>query len=118
MHTESEAREKWCPWSRSIALRYPSGAPLAASVNRRDDGVTSGECLCIASACMAWRWLPPATNAKVEARRKDSTDPWVAWSWDPRNHPSATTTHEKYEFRDITTERRGYCGNAGGQETQ
>lgn len=41
MHTEEEARAKWCPFDRSYLMR--------------DLSVDTGEMRCIASNCMAWR---------------------------------------------------------------
>lgn len=45
MHTEEQAKTKWCPETR--ALQYQG----SGSVNRRTDSP------CIASGCMHWRWL-------------------------------------------------------------
>lgn len=53
--TEDEAESKWCPFAR-VALDVTGG-----SFNRWTGGEAVGETspsLCIASACMAWRWTP------------------------------------------------------------
>lgn len=50
MMTEDQAKGCWCPFSRV----YLSGA----AVNRDETGgVKTSRVHCIASACMAWRWL-------------------------------------------------------------
>jgi len=50
---EEEAKTKWCPFARILA--GTAGTPaLAASYNRSSE---LEEPRCIASACMAWRWI-------------------------------------------------------------
>jgi hypothetical protein len=46
--TEDEAMTKWCPFAMA------PGASFA--LNRGPEGVANGRCMCLASACMAWRW--------------------------------------------------------------
>jgi hypothetical protein len=48
--TEDEARRRWCPFARSLAMLR--SAPVA--VNRHGDSLVPGS-YCIGSACMAWR---------------------------------------------------------------
>ncbi len=48
MHTEKEAKEKWCPFAR--APNGESGMPI----NRQGD--YPEHVCCVASSCMAWRW--------------------------------------------------------------
>lgn len=64
-HTEGEAKTKWCPFARvaepwQYADTLVKPVPVAA-INRGSDGLMrepGPNCLCIASACMAWRWQP------------------------------------------------------------
>ncbi len=65
MLTEQEAKAKWCPFARTIN-RHDSGAAVAA-VNRSSK-YPYDNCLCLASACMAWRF------AEVEYATTKSTD--------------------------------------------
>ena len=55
--TEAEAREKWCPWARTLDGSVGNGENIqgyAASVNRGLPAANM-ECLrCIASACSQW----------------------------------------------------------------
>ena len=79
--TENEARQKWCPKARVMEYDQAGAGdmPFAATVNRvwkwlgKDRGgeITWESCHCIASDCMAWRWLDPDGWAgKSEDQRK------------------------------------------------
>lgn len=50
-YSEADARTKWCPFSRidNTASNRPNSGPNA------DTG--AGWPPCVASACMAWRWV-------------------------------------------------------------
>jgi hypothetical protein len=50
MYTEDEAREKWCPEARTLNIN------MEVNYNRFCSGEIEKETLCIASACMMWRW--------------------------------------------------------------
>lgn len=52
--TEAEAKTKWCPFARSYD--YVTGAEIPVPLNRDTTGGPDVHCLCLASACMAWRW--------------------------------------------------------------
>lgn len=56
--TEEEAKTKWCPFARVV---QPAGDWAPAPAGNREImggavGALNGANLCIASACMAWRW--------------------------------------------------------------
>lgn len=92
MHTEDEARTKWCPFGRART------APTQSVANRFEDG---GETRCIGSACMAWRPIMTCETVIGERDKKPEGD---GWEWDA--------------FSDDRWERlvpmgKGYCGIAG-----
>lgn len=77
--TEEEARNKWCPMARVQHVTFPrpndEGTGLLC-VGNRDIGllVTPNDfdaetdiTKCIASDCMAWRWIDP-TNPHLDDR--------------------------------------------------
>lgn len=93
--TEEDAKTRWCPFSRVSC----SGGPIEGNhaANRRATGGSiSPEYLCIASACMAWRW------ALVERTSDDSGQPVETWPDLMPFHPKGT----------LLT-RHGICGLAG-----
>lgn len=53
-HTEDEARTKWCPFARAPFFTDAPGYP---AVNRQAAGGSDLSCSCVASLCMAWRWV-------------------------------------------------------------
>jgi hypothetical protein len=71
MLTEKQAKERWCPFGRSYVWAGPGRDGQPVTINRyvqETDAQFTGElrplpttphadCLCIASRCMAWRWL-------------------------------------------------------------
>ncbi len=64
--TEDEAKTKWCPHARSlVTLNGENGAIAVCSGNRFEgDNVV----VCLASACMAWRWLPTSPHTVKNAK--------------------------------------------------
>jgi hypothetical protein len=59
--TEKAARQRWCPFGRmSDTEEHP------ASINRNDDG--SPRALCLASVCMAWRFVVSQGERQDERR--------------------------------------------------
>lgn len=82
MHTEKEAKERWCPFARvfhyKFSMECPEAVPVPAHnrivINKEDDvdPVTAcdyGNLKCIASGCMAWRWDEERGSHEVEAGR-------------------------------------------------
>lgn len=67
MHTEEEAKTKWCPFAR-----YATSDEDGNAANRWKQSVAAEQphalnpvpCRCIGSACMAWRWVAGATTGK------------------------------------------------------
>lgn len=55
--TEENARKKWCPFARTFDGQSANGAIAVASINRNANAFPNPDCLCLASGCMAWRWL-------------------------------------------------------------
>lgn len=53
MHTEDQARQKWCPFASTAAL--PDSHPQGGTIYDTR-GQSTGFTACIASACMAWQW--------------------------------------------------------------
>jgi len=60
--TEEEAKTKWCPFARTLGtLSVPvHGIETVVAHGSHNRGFAMDgpltKCLCIASACMAWRW--------------------------------------------------------------
>ena len=100
MHTEAEAREKWCPYSRV-------GEQASGAAENRPDGSYN----CIASQCMAWRW-------GVALHYADSPD-HVNPRCEVRCFPTKAlceTYYEKNSERALSGMVGGYCGLAGRPE--
>ena len=55
---ESEAKQKWCPFARMVIP--DEGAMSITTHNRAAQAkdATADHVACIASDCMAWRWIP------------------------------------------------------------
>lgn len=86
--TEDEAKTKWCPFARRLFDWNEE-----TSYNRRKDD-TPGS-LCIASACMAWRWFDDIEDGKLHRYTHKS------------EHGSSAEI-----LKDVSL-RRGFCGLAG-----
>lgn len=90
MMTEAEAKKKWCSHARTldyildVARIGDDGQFVFAAVNRRpadydrDGNETveiTGRHRCIASECMAWRWVPDRTST-ASKYLADSGEGW------------------------------------------
>jgi hypothetical protein len=92
--TEDEARTKWCPFARCLTTIDNDGNPIALTAINRAAGDVAGS-LCIASACMAWRFTD-YFNEQHRLTRKVTIEPAPdGWS---------------------ETNREGHCGLAGRPE--
>jgi hypothetical protein len=132
--TEAEAKKKWCPHARAKADQ-----DLDCAVNRAGHG-PDPECICLASACMAWRWgeaaadVPrwecwwPETEDEAVLRGvvgPDRTDEVPASAqWIPMTGSDEADDHEggRWEEPEIEHQarvvaarnsRRGFCGAFG-----
>lgn len=122
MLTEDEANKRWCPFARvqrdGGGNRYPMDIDLA-----------SGHAFarCIASECMAWRWLSPkAETARTDNRRVIGKDGCVradeppappGEGWRPASEVQQKLGYVEGVFERSWTRpdvsRGGYCGLAG-----
>lgn len=69
--TEEEARTKWCPHARVQVHQ----SAVNREMDYRDDlqprcrVVPARGCLCVASNCMAWKWMRYHSPEELEARK-------------------------------------------------
>ena len=63
--TEAEARKTWCPFARKAEIVHFIG-PSAGSQWQDVPVATSTDAKCIATDCMAWRWI---NNDPADAAR-------------------------------------------------
>ena len=95
LRTETEAREKWCPFVR-LTEDSPAAQVAWNRVSRADGPPGRRDCNCIASDCMQWQWFDregdPSQDKDIDKRIDGK--PTV-----PRHVPQE--------------QRRGYCGLAG-----
>lgn len=59
MHTEDEARQKWCPFARVIEMLDDEPVEGYGVGNRSTMQTSHPHARCLASECMAWRWKGP-----------------------------------------------------------
>ena len=94
--TEQEAKTKWCS-----AARADRQGPEYATANRDGFGRPDGACLCIGSACMAWRWEAPEP-AHLPPGEYPPGEGWV------KGEMWKDGRYQQWERRVS-----GYCGLAG-----
>jgi hypothetical protein len=81
--TEEEAKTKWCPFARYVETDSETGETASPAYNRDSIVIESPACLCIGSACMAWRWaaIPNPDykpgNYQVWPAQQPVGDPWI-----------------------------------------
>ena len=102
MHTEDEAKERWCPFARAIVLEQTQTIPSHNRVVKQNSDDSADEswspidCRCISSQCMAWR-----------QGYKDNP----CYQPTPQSFPDNRLPNERNPY--ITDTERGYCGLAG-----
>lgn len=57
--TEDEAKTKWCPFARVVGGEGAAFNRSVGSMGTAAEKSIDPPMLCLASACMAWRWSEP-----------------------------------------------------------
>ena len=100
MHTEAEAKTKWCPMARL-------GGGGIHSTRNRPFRIDEGKHVnCITTDCMMWRTAKPFRKKFFVSY---NGKPEEEWNWDPTNHKG----YEGASVRIVEPEAYGYCGLAG-----
>ncbi len=72
---EEEAKEKWCPFSRQLGTLTSISDGEIVSMGTQNRGHQMGgplqNCMCIGSACMAWRWEGAEGGRMLNPTNKD-----------------------------------------------
>ena len=103
MHTEPEAKTKWCPFVREYSN---------AGCNRLGGG-PADNALCIGSACMAWRWQ---RRDKVRVTFTGDDQPWPPMEWDRGGYEKRSAAwgdKPGYQHEAVYLDDLGFCGLAG-----
>ncbi len=120
MHTESEAKTKWCPFARVLHSYTSSygGLGYAAGVKRIDESQHRGS-KCLGSACMAWRW----SSAKGLTYRPQESLSGIGTafgtSWAEPQRPAFINAEWKWDstrgvwHTGAPTDAVGFCGLSG-----
>lgn len=72
--TESDAKQRWCPFAASRSVRYTERSWLVVAgpeANKDDD---TPAMLCLGDGCMAWRWSPSRYSASMIAAQPGISD--------------------------------------------
>ena len=64
IHSEKEARHRWCPYARSVELAKNTPAYNRKKSDRNVLTVMVDTC-CVASDCMAWRFIDDPSRDAV-----------------------------------------------------
>lgn len=90
-HTEQEAREKWCPHARVVNSAHMAGnrAPFDTDYSER-----KAFACCIASDCMAWRWV---NDGFEYATTRNLTDDQEQMAKRIKTHPTELSIWKKPE---------------------
>lgn len=132
MYTESDAKQKWCPFARvsyqSPAVEGICGREEGYIGNREHSDGPISSSMCIGSACMAWRW----GNPQRKLRRIYRDDPLWGEITKSRHEPIAMDDgYWSYQYTDCDAKGEfellrqafpedtplvGHCGLAGRPE--
>ena len=105
MHTEDEARMKWCPHARAVEMDGDEPATGYPVGNRSAVGRGHPFCRCIASDCMAWRWA----DRKYEyVRTLNLTDDQEKMAERIKTHPSERLVWRRPEGEPLPPPGEGW----------
>lgn len=118
--TEDEAKTKWCPFARA-----GSGQSGLGSMNRdafpgdHAKGLIEQHSRCIASACMAWRTIPPKSLALAKEYAEEKQ--WISAIKALREVCREMSLLEAKQIVQgdrpwPVDEWHGYCGLAGASQ--
>ena len=105
--TEDEAKTKWCPFANCSGIANVPGLPQYEARGNRigfpwtdAPDFVMAQVRCIASGCMAWRWVDSVVrHKKTGALHNEAV----------MKYPGAEETYERLP-------ERGFCGMAGRPE--
>lgn len=101
--TEEEARTRRCQEGFGPPLSA-NGTPMMTAATAVYTAIQTAPQNCIASGCMAWRWVEPVY---VECTTPHSVDPGGDW------RQIEAKPGEYQRWRRLKTPGGGYCGKAG-----
>lgn len=106
MHTESEAKTKWCPFARIGGGQGMDGAAYNRIEHHGGD-ISHTAASCIGSACMAWRWSDKPFETQIAS--KAPGDEWEKTESFTIGDPDMMTAL----WQRPTKDRKGFCGLSG-----
>lgn len=113
MHTEDEAKTKWCPM-----IRADNVTPLWHEKKQEPGFTPQAKATCIGSACMAWQWNVhdmelAVTPVKIHEAGIIERVPPAGEGWQSADRYGFG--NDARWFRPMENQR-GYCGLAGRPE--
>ena len=106
--TEDEAKTKWCPFARPGSVRPEECGEVRG--NRMMQGEVDTGALCVASACMSWRW----SEAKRTAAFLEAVQAHMQASAKPNFNTAVQAVYDETGGKFERVE--GYCGLAGSPQ--
>lgn len=109
--TEEEAKNKWCPMSRTPDNdgRVTNRAGTNGEITRDD--------YCIASACMMWRWETVQSGCTIDGKDDMTTlcvlDDPAYTAQDCNNLAAAGKTKDTCGYWQKEVKELGFCGLGG-----